>query len=324
MKKLISAIALTAMLSSVILPVYADEQWKSGGKVTNDAIGLQMMEQAKKDMAQIDLNIYINGKQLNFEEEENLGMPFIDENNRTLVPLRKPVEMSGNKVEWDNVNKQAKITSKGNDEQGELYVTVKLGEKYLTKVYSKMLNSPQLVEMDTKAVVKDARIYIPLRAVMEALGLRVSYNKDTKTVSANYPSTKATKVWSGVEEIEKDFPNFIQDMKKIATKAPDTVVIDTIKLDNSLGEKMENTKGEKGGKWIDFVNEERYGMVFIKDGKVVYRTDDFLPNIFYYRFPDDSLSNEKYAYKGDIKDVDYFLLWEYNNPMATIVENPFK
>lgn len=324
MKKLISAIALTAMLSSVILPVYADEQWKSGGKVTNDAIGLQMMEQAKKDMAQIDLNIYINGKQLNFEEEENLGMPFIDENNRTLVPLRKPVEMSDNKVEWDNVNKQAKITSKGNDEQGELYVTVKLGEKYLTKVYSKMLNSPQLVEMDTKAVVKDARIYIPLRAVMEALGLNVKYNKETKTVSANYPSTKDTKVWNGVQEIEKDFPNFIQDMKKVEGNTAFLMKIDTIKLDNSLGEKMSiDIATVNDTKSIVFKNDERYTMDFIKDGKVVYRTDDFLPNRFYYYFgekKDDAIE----TYQGDIKDVDYLLLWEYNNPLATLVENPFK
>ena len=36
-------------------------------------------------------------------------MPFVDKNNRTMVPVRKPIEMSGNSVVWDNqINKVKK------------------------------------------------------------------------------------------------------------------------------------------------------------------------------------------------------------------------
>ena len=61
---------------------------------TDEKMALQAEERAKKDKVDFDINIFINGKELKFDEKENLGMPFVDENKRTMVPIRKPIQMS--------------------------------------------------------------------------------------------------------------------------------------------------------------------------------------------------------------------------------------
>ncbi len=334
MKKLLSMMMLSALLLTV--PTYADN---------NEEIALMAEQRAKEDKAEFKINIFINGKELIFRKEENLGMPFIDKNGRTLVPIRKPIEMSGNKVEWDNKTKTATITANvnGKDDKGNLInpkvVTIKVGDAFLTEAYPKNLTpiKPKKIAMDTTAVVKQGRTYIPLRAVMESIGLKVQYNSKTKTVSA---FSETGKIWNK-DEINRDFPNLIDliradtgggsfDEEGIAYVKERNLgtIIDTIKLDNSYQDKMKLEIGDVGGgrivKDIALKTPTRDDMLFIKDGKAIFKTDAFLDDFYYYYDSSERYINNPYAtYQGDISDIDYMLLYT-EDPVATLIENPFK
>ena len=184
--------------------------------------------------------------------------------------------------------------------------------------------------MDTKAVIKDSRVYIPLRAVLESVGLKVEFDKVTKTIKAT--KYQDGKVWDKTE-MDKDFPNLNKELNKVVyydgrveykDGAKSGIKIDTIKLDNSLKDKLK--LGEKNGtKWIEVHNQNTHqNLVLIKDGKIVYesRTSadwDYGQNHVYW-----STNYEVDKDGFDIKQADAILLYEYFNPVAILVENPFK
>lgn len=301
---------------------------------TDEKMALQAEERAKKDKAEFDINIFINGRELIFDEKENLGMPFVDENKRTMVPIRKPIQMSGNKVEWNNKTKTATITAyvHGFDEKTKKpinpkVITLKVGDNFVTESFPQNLTpmKPKKIPMDTKAVIKQGRVYIPLRAVMESIGLRVYYNAKTKTVSAVGTDTKT---WNGLEEINKEFPGLINDIKKHQKESKghldSDMVVDTIKLDNSYKDKMKiDVASINDSKSILLNTPTRDYMFFIKDGKVVFETDSFLDNRYYF-YQGLEKDNINVTYQGNIEDVDYMFLYEIENPVAILIENPFK
>ena len=105
-----------------------------------------------------NVKISLNGVQLNIPSE--YGYPFIDNQSRTIIPLRIISERLGHQVEWDNATQTAII-------DGEISITI--GEKVV-----KTPNGD--IKMDTFAILKGDRTYVPLRFVVEALGYEVSYN----------------------------------------------------------------------------------------------------------------------------------------------------
>ncbi|MCQ2560266.1 MAG: stalk domain-containing protein, partial [Clostridia bacterium] len=96
--------------------------------------------------------------------------PYIDKNNRTIVPIRAIAEALGADVEWDPVNKKASFSKENNQ------VVFTIGQ--LTA-----LVNGQSQTMDTIPVIKDGRTMIPLRYVSEYLGATVNWDDATKTVS---------------------------------------------------------------------------------------------------------------------------------------------
>ena len=56
--------------------------------------------------------IIVNIDSTKVEFNDELGFPFLDENNRTLVPFRAALEKYGAEVEWNNESRIA-IASKG-------------------------------------------------------------------------------------------------------------------------------------------------------------------------------------------------------------------
>ncbi|MBF8981916.1 hypothetical protein IZY60_00040 [Lutibacter sp. B2] len=114
----------------------------------------------------------VDGHELTFEKEENMGMPFIDENNRTLIPVRKPFEIIGAKVYFDEKNNI--VIAKKDD------ITLEIP---INKDYIKI--NDEIVKMDTKAFVKDGRTYMPLRYVFEGFNYNIEWHKESKTVIIN-------------------------------------------------------------------------------------------------------------------------------------------
>lgn len=111
-----------------------------------------------------DLKILVNKELLRGSDE--MGRPFIDKNNRTLLPLRLVSEKLGQKVDWEPKERLVRIDDR---------LEVKLGERFIS------LDGKKL-EMDTEALIKEGRTYIPFRVVFEALGYDVDWNGPSKTV----------------------------------------------------------------------------------------------------------------------------------------------
>jgi len=105
-----------------------------------------------------NVKISVSGKQLNIPEE--FGYPFLDNQSRTMIPLRIVSESLGHEVTWNQAEQKATI-------DGNVHITI--GEKFVETGKGK-------IEMDTWAILKGGRTYVPLRFVVEALGYEVTYD----------------------------------------------------------------------------------------------------------------------------------------------------
>lgn len=105
------------------------------------------------------LQIAVNDILVNFTDAQ----PLIDSNDRTQVPIRAVSEMLDCDVEWISETHTAIITR----ENGDTIIIV-IGS-------DTMLVNGNKVKMDTAALIKNDRTYIPVRFVAEALGLTVEW-----------------------------------------------------------------------------------------------------------------------------------------------------
>lgn len=113
------------------------------------------------------LNVSIDGQNVIFQGDS--GEPFIDANNRTLVPFRSVMEAFGATVSWDNDTRIASVMKE------DTTVQVPIGQSFI-------LVDGEEVKNDTMAVIKESRTYLPIRAVLQAFGAGVSWDDANKTV----------------------------------------------------------------------------------------------------------------------------------------------
>lgn len=115
------------------------------------------------------VQVRINGQKVDFDVH-----PFIDNQNRTIVPLRFIGEKLGYSVGWSGDTRE---------------VTV-MGEKTIIKLWAgkkEALVNSQKVTLDTKATVISGRAMVPLRFIMENLGVAVTFEPSTKVVDIVKP-----------------------------------------------------------------------------------------------------------------------------------------
>ena len=126
---------------------------------------------------EIDSYVWVvaDNKAIAFTSKDGMGVPFIDKNNRTLVPVRKLLESVGAEVGFvsDERGNVVSVTA----DRGETHIVLTIG----SNTYS--VNGKNLT-MDTAAVIKNGRTYIPARPVLEALGYTVTYSAAGKSVYA--------------------------------------------------------------------------------------------------------------------------------------------
>lgn len=133
--------------------------------------------------AQQDIKLIIDDQQVNFSQADGLGMPFI-EYERTMVPLRKPLEAIGASVSYDAVNRTVIIKK----DDTEITVVVDGG----------MLVNGSAYQVDAPAMIKDERVYVPIRHVFEVLGYSLTWDAETKTVNIKKTGSpiETVKGWS--------------------------------------------------------------------------------------------------------------------------------
>ena len=112
-----------------------------------------------------DVKVKIDGQYVAFPDQK----PYIDSANRTMVPVRAPMEQMGCNVTWNDQSRQATIT-KGS---GKAVFTI--GKNTYT------VNGASKT-MDTKAVIANSRTAFPIRFAAEAMGATVGWDASTYTV----------------------------------------------------------------------------------------------------------------------------------------------
>lgn len=111
------------------------------------------------------VNAMVNGQPLQSDVK-----PFVNADGRTMLPVRAIAEALGATVQWDEATQTATLSLGGKT------VKVSIGQ-------NSILVDGKPVSMDTIAAVKDGRTLLPVRAIGEALGAKVGWDEQTKTVS---------------------------------------------------------------------------------------------------------------------------------------------
>lgn len=115
--------------------------------------------------ASLPLRVVVDGQKVNFPDAQ----PFIDAQQRVQLPVRFVTEALGAKVLWDGPSKKA---------------TVILNSKTMVVYIGKTSYTVdgKTKQMDTAAVFKQSRTFVPLRFLYEGLGLNVNWDDSVKTV----------------------------------------------------------------------------------------------------------------------------------------------
>ncbi|SFH80114.1 protein of unknown function [Tindallia magadiensis] len=151
-------------------------------------------------MAQTNITIVMDGEPLRFTEAT--GRPFIDENNRTLVPFRITLESFGAQVHWDGQNRIATARKNGTT------VQVPIGQPFI-------MVDGERVPNDTQAVIaEDGRTYLPIRKVLEAFGGVVHWQASSQTIFVASPPPPGSEIFPEEippEPIEPELPDEEED-----------------------------------------------------------------------------------------------------------------
>lgn len=123
-------------------------------------------------MADMPLRVVVNGDRVTFPDAQ----PFIDENGRTQVPVRFVSEALGANVDWDGNTKKVTVTLNSRN------VVLTIGQK----IYE--INNKSY-QMDTVALLKESRTFVPIRFVSEALGATVTWDQNSKSVYIKFDPT---------------------------------------------------------------------------------------------------------------------------------------
>lgn len=113
------------------------------------------------------IRIIQNGQTVQFLAGE--GQVIVDENGRTLVPVRKVAGILGAETAWEAQTQTVRV------KKGETVLLVTIGNQAIR-------SGSKVILMDTSARIIDGRTYLPLRAVSENLGYRILWDPQARTI----------------------------------------------------------------------------------------------------------------------------------------------
>jgi hypothetical protein len=128
---------------------------------------LSLMIPASIVSAASKITVVLDGDSMKFDVQ-----PFIDSSSRTMVPIRMISEEMGALVDWNSSTNVVTI------KQDKKTILLKIGE-------SKATVNGKTIKLDTKAIAKNGRTFVPLRFVSEALGASVSWDGRYRIVYIN-------------------------------------------------------------------------------------------------------------------------------------------
>lgn len=140
--------------------------------------------------------ITIDGQALSIPA--SYGAPYIDSASRLQVPIRVISENFGAKVDWDQASQTATINGA---------VKIKVGDAAITTPFGN-------IAMDTTAVLKDGRTYVPIRFIANALGFGVNATNTAGAVNGDIV-TKAELTISAAASLKDVFAELEKMYKEV-------------------------------------------------------------------------------------------------------------
>ena len=128
--------------------------------------------------ASAGITVTVNGTPVVWTDAE----PFIDENSRTMVPLRAVADAMGIGVDWNANRKEAVFGKNTFTDDGVIIecITFTIGNTTAIGLGGK--TGPE-IPMDTAAVIVNDRTYAPIRYLAEFFGYTVGWDAATRTVT---------------------------------------------------------------------------------------------------------------------------------------------
>lgn len=149
-----------------------------------------------------ELSVMVNGTYLSFPDAKPLARE-----NRTMIPVRALAEALGYTVEYDPETLSALCV------RGEDKAIFTLGETALSYTLD---GTDDQVYTEAAPFAEDGRIYVPLRALVEALGCQVAWDAGYDTAVVFDPAAIAG-------EIDRNFTQVDRMLSTLAGKALDTL-----------------------------------------------------------------------------------------------------
>ncbi len=136
-----------------------NEGYAAVDETDGDTIEVRRIGNSQEDYS---IEVTIGGQYIDFGADK----PLIDDAGRTQVPIRYVAEALNCKVDWNDAEQTAIITT----EDGR-QINITIGSNVL-------ISGGNPMEMDTKAIIVNDRTYIPIRFLGDAMGISVGYTWD--------------------------------------------------------------------------------------------------------------------------------------------------
>lgn len=117
----------------------------------------------------------VNGVPKRVDNDNTDVTPYLDENDRTLVPIRFIAEAFGCEVDWNGDTQEVKINGD--------FITMKIGSPDYTVAAGGVSSAVEEKTMDTAPVLMNDNTMVPLRVIAEALGKQVYYHDGYISIS---------------------------------------------------------------------------------------------------------------------------------------------
>lgn len=115
------------------------------------------------------------------------NVPYIDKQDRFMIPLRAISELMGAKVSYDAKSRIGKIELDGKN------VEVTLNSK--TVIYN-----GKKVQLDTVPVLKDNQMFVPMRVILDGLGVKGDWNQKDQLLTVKDDKFRQSKIISYIED----------------------------------------------------------------------------------------------------------------------------
>ena len=244
-------------------------------------------------MAANNIKMSLENKEIEFKD--TLESPYLDSNNRTMIPLRTIAEELGHKVEWIQDIKTIAIDD-------NIYITIPDDDIYTIiedgDIFIK--SSGKRITMDTVATVKNNKTYVPARFIIEALGHKLEYKYYNGIHKMNVLKNQGS-IGSTTTQAKEFYFGYIRDLNLYNNQATfemmDIIGMDDIKIFPELGfdrEYFENI----GYDFLFNGNMETFELKDSTEYKILNWSDSEEENIPKSRFIE--LYNDTYIHNGHV------------------------